>query len=84
MYPGLCDHISTTWLPAPATSRDVPALQAADLIVWEVRKAHFGMKEWQNLRGDGHEDRWSAWQDYLESPGEKKARTQKYENRLMP
>ena len=66
MYPGLCDHISTTWLPAPATSRDVPALQAADLIVWEVRKAHFGMKEWQNLRGDGHEDRWSAWQDYWE------------------
>jgi hypothetical protein len=66
IYPGLCDHIGTTWLPGPATSRDVPALQAADLVAWEVRKAHFGMKQWQSLRGDGHSDRWAQWHDFMD------------------
>ena len=46
-YPGLCDTIATSWLPKPLTSREVPALQAADLIAWEVRKANFGMRDWQ-------------------------------------
>lgn len=63
-YRKFCSNIASTWLPEPATSRDVPALQAADLIAWEVRKAHFGMKEWQQSRGDGHPTRWDAWQDY--------------------
>jgi hypothetical protein len=66
IYPGLCDRIVSTWLPAPATSRDVPALQAADLVAWEVRKAQFGMKKWQNSRSDSHSDRWAQWQDYVE------------------
>jgi hypothetical protein len=65
-YRGTCDHIATTWLPAPATSRDVPALQAADLIAWEVRKALLSMKKWQNLRGDGHGDRLAQWQDFVD------------------
>jgi hypothetical protein len=65
IYPGLCDNVATTWLRAPATSRDVPALQAADLIAWEVRKAHFSMKKWQNSRGGGHSDRWAQWQDFV-------------------
>jgi hypothetical protein len=63
-FPGLCENVASTWLPGPATSRDVPGLQAADLIAWEVRKAHFGMKEWQRSRSDGHATRWDAWQDY--------------------
>lgn len=71
MYPGLCDHIASTWLPAAATSRDVPGLQAADLIAWEVRKAHLSMKEWQNLRGDGHSDRWAQWRDFTAYTREK-------------
>jgi hypothetical protein len=66
IYPGLCNYIATTWLPLPLSSREVPALQAADLIAWEVRKAHFGMKPWQNLRGDGHSDRWAQWQDFMD------------------
>ena len=71
IYPNLCDHIASSGLAAPATSRDVPALQAADLIAWEVRKAHFGMKSWQSLRGDGHSDRWAQWQDYMAFTREK-------------
>ena len=31
-YPGLCDNVASTWLPGSVTSRDVPALQAADLM----------------------------------------------------
>ncbi|MGJ5036587.1 hypothetical protein ACQR13_20975 [Bradyrhizobium sp. HKCCYLRH3059] len=62
---GLCDRITATWLPPPATSRDVPALQAADLAAWEVRKAILRMKPWQNARGNDHSDRWSQWQDYV-------------------
>jgi hypothetical protein len=61
--PGLCDHIAATGSPAPA--HDVPALQAADLIAWEVRKAHFGMKEWQSGNAGNHADRQEQWRDYV-------------------
>jgi hypothetical protein len=66
VYPELCDHIASTWLPAPTTAQNVPALQAADLIAWEVRKAHFGMKEWQLSERPIDSDRWSQWWDYVE------------------
>jgi hypothetical protein len=66
IYSGLCDHIATTWLPTPTTSRTVPALQAADLIAWEVRKAHWGMKEWQLSERPVEQDRWAQWQQYVD------------------
>jgi hypothetical protein len=37
IFPGLCYYVATGTLPKPLTSRDVPALQAADFIAWEVR-----------------------------------------------
>jgi hypothetical protein len=46
-YPGLCNLVTSIPLEAGLTSRTVPALQAADLIAWEVRKALFKMKPWQ-------------------------------------
>jgi hypothetical protein len=65
IFPGLCYYVATGTLPKPLTSRDVPALQAADFIAWEVRKAHFRMKEWQvSERPLG--DRWAQWQHYMD------------------
>ena len=39
LYPGLCDRITGVPLAKGITSREVPALQGADLIAWEQRKA---------------------------------------------
>jgi hypothetical protein len=66
VYPGLCDYIASFGLQEPLTARDVPALQAADLIAWEVRKAHFRMKEWQLSERPNHSDRWAQWQHYID------------------
>jgi len=57
--------VATGTLPKPLTSRDVPALQAADFIAWKVRKAHFRMKEWQ-LSERPLGDRWAQWQHYMD------------------
>jgi hypothetical protein len=65
IFPGLCDYIATVPLQEPLSNRDVPGLQAADFIAWEVRKAHFGMKEWQ-LSERQVSDRWSQWEHFLE------------------
>lgn len=63
-YPGLCNSVATSCPPKTVTSRGVPALQAADLIAWEVRKANFGMRKWQlSERPVG--GRLEQWKDYL-------------------
>jgi hypothetical protein len=66
VFPGLCDSITAVPLHEPLTARDVPTLQAADFIAWEVRKAHFKMKEWQLSDRGNITDRWEQWQSYLE------------------
>jgi hypothetical protein len=64
-YPGLCNLVTSIPLEAGLTSRTVPALQAADLIAWEVRKALFKMKPWQ-LSDRPLAAREEQWQHYLE------------------
>jgi hypothetical protein len=46
-YPGsVCDQIAAVPLQKRLTTRDVPAMQAADFVAWEIRKALFKMKPW--------------------------------------
>jgi hypothetical protein len=67
IYPdSFLDKVVSYPLPKGVTSRDVPALQAADFIVWEYRKALFGMKEWQLSPDRPVTDRHSQWLHYLE------------------
>jgi hypothetical protein len=65
-FPGLCDSVAAVPLQVPLTARNVPALQAADFIVWEVRKAHFAMKQWQHSARAYTDDRIAQWENYLE------------------
>ncbi|MBC9876376.1 DUF3800 domain-containing protein [Bradyrhizobium sp. INPA01-394B] len=66
-YPaGPCDSVASRPIPKGITFRNVPALQAADFICWEVRKALFGMKDWQLLPDKPQGDRALQWQHYLE------------------
>jgi hypothetical protein len=53
-------------LSKPTTARDVPALQAADLIAWEYRKALYQMKEWQLSSDRPQTDRKELWSHYLQ------------------
>jgi hypothetical protein len=59
------DSIAIFPLQEPLTVRDVPALQAADFIAWELRKEHYKMREWQ-LSNRPLTDRLTQWWDYLE------------------
>lgn len=60
------DRIATFPLQKPLTVRDVPAMQAADLIVWELRKEHHKMKEWQISERPALMDKVKQWQSYME------------------
>jgi hypothetical protein len=62
----LCDLITSVPLAKGLTSRDVPAMQAADFIAWEFRKALFKMKPWQELSGRPLGDREAQWLHYME------------------
>jgi hypothetical protein len=66
IFPKICDYVATTPLQKPFTSRDVPALQAADFMAWELRKAHLNMKIWQQLPDRPRGDRFAQWDYYLE------------------
>jgi hypothetical protein len=55
---GVYDKLVTTGLPKDLTSKDIPALQAADFWAWENRKNHLHMDEWWSLK-----DRPQAWGD---------------------
>jgi hypothetical protein len=63
---GLCNNIAANPLQKCLTSRDVPALQAADFIAWEMRKALLQMKPWQSLPDRPLNDREAQWNHYLE------------------
>jgi hypothetical protein len=67
-YPGdsFIAHVASFGVPKGITSREVPALQAADLVAWEYRKALFGMKEWQLSPDRPITDRHVQWQHYLQ------------------
>jgi hypothetical protein len=66
------EHIAACGVPKGVTSREIPALQAADLVAWEFRKALFGMKEWQLSPDRPMTDRHSQWLHYLQWTKEKK------------
>ncbi|MBR1217644.1 hypothetical protein JQ557_06570 [Bradyrhizobium sp. U87765 SZCCT0131] len=55
---GIFDQLAANGLPEQLTFKDVPALQAADFWVWELRKNHLRMNEWWSL-----EDRPQEWGD---------------------
>lgn len=65
------EHIAAFGVPKGVTSREVPALQAADLVAWEYRKALFGMKEWQLSSDRPDMDRPAQWRHYLQWTREK-------------
>lgn len=60
------DAIAIFPLQKPLTVRDVPALQAADFIAWELRKEHYKMKEWQLTEREPLTDRPAQWERYIE------------------
>jgi hypothetical protein len=60
-HPEAADYVQLMPLPRKATWRNVKALQAADFLVWEIRKHHTQQKEWWELP-----DRPSDWQDRFE------------------
>jgi hypothetical protein len=60
------ESIATIPLQKSLTVRDVPALQAADFIAWELRKEHHKMRGWKQLSDRPIADRWTQWGDYLE------------------
>jgi hypothetical protein len=67
-YPNtICDSVASFPIPKGVTFRETPALQAADFICWEFRKAIFHMKEWQ-LSADRprFDDRDELWKHYRE------------------
>jgi hypothetical protein len=63
---GFCSQITTEPLPKSVTAREIPAMQAADFIAWEIRKALFRMKEWQSASDRPMVDREAQWNHYLE------------------
>jgi hypothetical protein len=65
-HPGLCNVITSTPLAADLTARNVPAMQAADFIAWEVRKALFKMKSWQLREDRPLTDRVTQWHHFLD------------------
>ncbi len=60
-HPGAADHITNIPLAPRHTFRNVMALQAADFLVWELRKHHTRQNEWWELP-----DRPSGWQQRFE------------------
>ena len=55
---GVFGKLVTTGLPKDITSREIPALQAADFWVWEYRKSHLKLDDWWSLS-----DRPQEWGD---------------------
>jgi hypothetical protein len=62
LFPGLCDFITSAPLAKGLTSKKVPALQAADFIAWEARKAYLTLQPWQSLPDRPLVDREEQWQ----------------------
>lgn len=63
---GFFDQITTVPLEKSVTARDVPAMQAADLIAWEARKALVGMKTWQSASDKPQTNRKAQWKHYVD------------------
>ena len=59
--------MSTMGLPKDITSRDVPALQAADFWVWEWRKHQLKIDGWHDAHGkpDDWDARWVHMQRWI-------------------
>lgn|ERR1039458_945095 len=55
-HPGAADYILPVPLPKACTFRNVRPIQAADFVVWEIRKHHTQQNEWWELK-----DRPSDW-----------------------
>ena len=49
-YPGAADYIQPIPLPKACTFRNVRPIQAADFVVWEIRKHHIQQNEWWELK----------------------------------
>src|SRR6202035_1470270 len=49
-HPGAADYIQPIPLPANCTFRNVRPIQAADFVVWEIRKHHIQQNEWWELK----------------------------------
>jgi hypothetical protein len=66
IFPGMCDFITTVPLSKGLTARTIPAMQAADFIAWEARKAFFNMKPWYLSPDRPEGDRKAQWEHFLE------------------
>ncbi len=67
-YPGAADFIQPIPLPAACTFRNVRPIQAADFLVWEIRKHHVQQNEWWELqdRPDGWNQRFEHYKAWSE------------------
>jgi hypothetical protein len=66
LWSGLCDLVTTVPLARGMSSRKIPAMQTADLIAWEARKAFFNMKPWHALPDRPLGGREAQWNHFLE------------------
>jgi hypothetical protein len=66
LFPGISKLVTSTPLAAGLTSRDVPAMQAADFAVWEGRKAHLSFEPWVNQPDRPLGDREAQWENLKE------------------
>lgn len=65
VFPGACDHVTSAPLAPGLTAKNVPAMQAADLIVWEARRAYLTIHPWQSLPDRPQpQDRDAQWEDF--------------------
>ena len=68
-YGTLFDRVAALPLPKAITSRELPALQAADFFAWEFRKNHEQVSEWFDIPDKPIDDdaRWDHMERWLSS-----------------
>src|SRR6185437_16402000 len=61
-----CERVVAIPLPEKITARELPAMQAADLLVAEFRQHHERVSEWFDTRREAFPDIERGWEDLQE------------------